>query len=258
MFQYSADARYRATAKEKSGYEKVRRADIEYSRKLRAIARNVGMIVNHFPAGDPKFLNKIQELLDSYAAMIRPWAEVVGAKMLADVNYRDTKNWSQLTANMGAAMRAELLTAPTGEVYRKLQSEQVHLITSIPRKAAERVHKLTMEGLSNATRADEIKRDIQRTSHVEESRATLIARTEVGRAATSLAQARAEHVGSEGYIWRTAEDADVRASHRRLNGTFQKWDKPPLCDPPDYHAHAGAIFNCRCYTDIVLPKEFLR
>ena len=50
------------------------------------------------------------------------------------------------------------------------------------------------------------------------ARANTIARTEVSRASTMFTQARAEAIGSDGYIWRSSEDSDVRDEHKELNG----------------------------------------
>lgn len=250
----TADRVYRAGRREKSGYEKVRRAEIQYSANLRKIARAVGQIVEMFPAGDPSGVGPMTRLLEQYAIAIQPWAARTADAMLADVTYRDTKNWNDLTKNMGEALRKEMLGADIGDVLRRLQAEQVALITSIPLDAAKRVHELTAEGMINATRAREIANDISRTTHVTESRATLIARTEVGRVSTNLGMARATYVGSEGYIWRTARDGDVRSSHKKLEGKYFRWDSPPVTDPPNHRAHPGCIWNCRCYPEIVLPE----
>lgn len=242
--------------RDKRAYEKVRRAEYQYGMKLRKLARHVGDIINGFPAGDPASVPPITKLLNEYAKALTLWAEATAAGMLADVAARDRALWAEVTKGMSFALRRELESAPTGATLARLQAEQVVLIKSIPTEAAQRVHKLTFEGLIDSTRADEIAKEIRRSGKVTESRATLIARTEVGRASTNLAQARAEHVGSEGYIWRTAEDSDVRPSHRKLEGTFHRWSSPPLCDPPNYHAHPGAIFNCRCYPEVVLPDGY--
>jgi SPP1 gp7 family putative phage head morphogenesis protein len=243
-----------ATRQEKQAYQNVRRAELQYGIRLRKLARNVGEIVNVFPPGDPQAMPKLTELLRKYAEMIRPWAQTVAASMLADVSYRDEKNWNELAKTMGVALRQEMLKAPTGETLKLLQAEQVRLIQSIPLEAAERVHKLTMEGLISSARFDEIKRDIQRTTHVTESRATLIARTEVGRASTNLTQARATYIGSDGYVWRTSRDADVRPSHRKMEGKLVKWDKPPTLD--NLTGHAGCLPNCRCYPEVIVPDIF--
>jgi SPP1 gp7 family putative phage head morphogenesis protein len=114
-----------------------------------------------------------------------------------------------------------------------------------------------MEGLSNAGRASEISAEIMRSGHVAKSRADLIARTEVGRAAATITQARAEHVESEGYIWRTAGDSAVRERHKKLAGKFFKWDEPPVTGENGERSLPGAIYNCRCYPEVVLPDVYL-
>lgn len=240
--------------RDKFDYQAVRRAELQYGVKLRKIARHVGEVINGFPAGDPASLPPIRKLLTEYSRLLTPWAEVQAAGMLADVAHRDRKLWNSVTANMSQALRQELVNAPTGATLRQLQAEQVRLIKSIPLEAAERVHKLTYEALADSTRASEIAKEIRRSGTVTESRATLIARTEVGRASTNLGQARALHVGSEGYIWRTAMDSDVRPSHKRMEGKFVRWDAPPTLDK--LTGHAGCVPNCRCYTEIVLPDGY--
>lgn len=250
------DLNPRAQARrDKQDYIKVRRAELQYGVKLRKIAKHIGEIINAFPPGDPKSLPEINRVLTGYAEMLEPWANSLAAGMLADVKYRDDKMWASATRDMGEAMRMELARAPMQETMLKLKREQVRLITSLPRDASERVHKLTMEGLVDGTRADEIKKMIMRSGQVSESRATLIARTEVGRASTFLGQTRAEYVGSEGYIWRTADDMDVRRSHKKMEGQFVRWSRPPTLD--GLTGHAGCVPNCRCYPEPVLPNQYL-
>ena len=132
--------------------------------------------------------------------------------------------------------------------------EQVTLITSLPTKAAERVHNLTIEALSNSTRASEVAKEILATGNVTESRANLIARTEVARTASLITESRAVHIGSEGYFWRTAGDSDVRHEHRLLSGKYIKWNDPPVASADGTRAHAGQIYNCRCWPEPVLPE----
>jgi SPP1 gp7 family putative phage head morphogenesis protein len=137
---------------------------------------------------------------------------------------------------------------------RQSLAEQVRLITSLPREAAARVHKLTTEALVTGSRAAEIAREILNTGEVTESRAKLIARTEVSRTATALTQARAQHVGSEGYIWRTSRDGAVRRSHKAMEGRIVRWNEPPELD--GMVGHAGEFPNCRCFVEPILPDRF--
>jgi uncharacterized protein with gpF-like domain len=143
---------------------------------------------------------------------------------------------------------------PIGGLMRTRLAEQVTLIKSLPLDAAQRVHDLTLKGLEDSTRAREIAREISRSGEVCESRATLIARTEVSRTASELVQARCTNVGLTHYHWRTAGDQDVRPGHKLKANTVCEWANPPAVEENGriMHFHAGQIWNCRCYPDPVI------
>jgi len=111
---------------------------------------------------------------------------------------------------------------------------------------------LTFGALSTGRRAEEIQKDILNTGEVTLSRARLIARTEVARTASGLVQARATHIGLTHYVWRTSMDATVRESHKKMNGKIIAWADMPTLEDGSV-CHAGAIYNCRCYPDPILP-----
>ncbi|MBR8434879.1 minor capsid protein [Burkholderia cenocepacia] len=217
----------------------------------------MGALVDGFPPGDPAYAPTIEQLLRRYAEALGPWAEVTAARMLDDLNRRDEQAWMQQAADMSRALRDELRHAPTGETMRALMAEQVGLIKSIPLEAAERVHRLTIEALEDSTRAAAISKEIQRSGEVAKSRADLIARTEVSRAATSLTEARALAVGSTHYIWRTSGDSDVRAGHRAMEGKVCAWNDPPEVDENGrvMRFHPGQIWNCRCWAEPIISED---
>jgi len=215
------------------------------------VARHVGDLVRGFDLENLSLTGTIGRALERYAETLKPWAEAVGNRMVAEVAARDERSWFRVAEQMGSALRKEIAEAPIGQVMRARQDEQVRLITSLPREAAERVHAMTREGITKGWRADQISAEIMKTGEVSLGRANTIARTEVSRTSTLLTQARAEHIGSTSYIWRTAADNDVRVTHKALNGKVIKWSEPPECDP-GYRAHAGAIFNCRCYPEPII------
>lgn len=257
------------TKGERASFDRVRKAERQYGRALASIANQVGSFARSFDVKDPASMTIFENLLSRYAEAIKPWATATASRMLADVSRRDEAVWNELAADMSRALRTELKSAPTGKLLEAMLNEQVTLITSLPLGAAQRVHRLVVEGMGDATRASEIAADIMRTGEVTKSRAMLIARTEVARVSSGLVQARSIHVGSEGYIWRTAEDADVRpalslpakvrarfvGSHRKLNGKFIRWDSPPVAGSRGERAHAGQIYNCRCYPEPVIPDD---
>lgn len=224
-----------------------------YVRALRKVARHVADIIAAFPAGDPAALPAIERALRGYSDVIKGWARLTAEKMLDSAAKQDEQEWRERARDMSAALREELMRANTGATLRTLLDEQVTLITSIPLEAAQRVHKWTLVGLENSTRASEVAAQIKRQNEVSQAKATLIARTEVARTAAQLTQARAVHVGSEGYIWRTSGDSDVRDSHKEMNGKYVRWDTPPTLSDGHTH-HAGMIFNCRCYPEPVIPE----
>jgi SPP1 gp7 family putative phage head morphogenesis protein len=237
-------------------WAKSRRAETHYAVQLRKLCRQIEALINGTYEPDQP-TNMIEFMLLAYADLITPWAEATAARMLADVDRRDRAQWMRHSRLMSKSIREEIAEAPTGEILRRLQQEQVTLIKSLPLQAAERVHRIAVEGITAGTRGEDIYADIMRTGQVTESRARLIARTETSRAASNLTQARAEYIGSKSYIWRTVGDVDVRHDHRVLNGKRFDWNDPPIADKRGgVRAHPGTLYNCRCVAEPVLPDEF--
>lgn len=241
------------TPKKASPFQKSKNVQEQYAQSLRALAREVGKLIRGYDPKDILSVEKLRRALRSYAQIIEPWAISLTNKILRQVDIQDYNAWKSHSSRMSEGLKRELLGYSTGERLRELMEENVKLITSIPLDAAERVHNLVTENLAQSARADEIAKKIMETESVSKSKATLIARTEVARASSILMQARAENVGSEGYIWRTSKDLIVRKSHREMEGKFIKWSqKPTLSDGTV--THAGQIYNCRCYCEPVVPE----
>lgn len=240
--------------KKRLRWTRSRVAESAYAARLRALARQVGMIARGMsPDGSLGNAQALADALRAYAKVIRPWAESVAKLMVADVARRDAAMWKKQNADLGRALAAELSAAPTGSLLTVLQAQQVALIQSIPLKAAERVHAIAQESLVTSARAKELAQQILATEDVTVARATLIARTEVARASSNLVQARATFAGSEGYIWRTSGDADVRESHSDMEGRYVRWSTPPTLDKMT--GHAGTLPNCRCFAEPVFPED---
>lgn len=206
-----------------------------------------------FPPGSPESDVAVSHALEQYAESITGWAEATAKSLLHQVGKADRAAWDDRVQEMAGWLRRELATTETGPLMRELMAEQVTLIKSIPLDAAQRVHEWTAKGQEDGTRAAEVAKEIRRTQQVSEARAMLIARTETARTASKLTEARARGIGSEGYIWRTADDEDVRHSHDEMEGKYVRWDKPPTLSDGTT-THAGQIYYCRCYPEPVLPS----
>lgn len=247
-------AKQRKKARER--FLSARKVERTYRASLLRIAANIDEMVKTLVQGTrvENDYRRIMEHLQRYSDFIRPWAHAVSERMIKQIGLKDYTSWIELGDSIGVNLRNEIEQAPTGQVMRELMSEQVRLITSLPLEASNRVHKLTIEGITKGLRAEELTQEILKTGEVTAARARTIARTEISRTAGALTEARAKHIGSEGYIWHTVGDSDVRDDHKELNGKFIRWDDPPIADKKTgARAHAGCIYNCRCWAEPVLP-----
>jgi len=226
-----------------------RTAEQRYARQLRRIAKVVGGLVESHVDGTS--LDKgLAPLLLRYSESLTPFARTIASEMIKSVNSNNYKQFQQLANTLNKNLRLELFEAPTGIVAQRLMSEQVDLIKSLPLEAGIRAQKLSMEAATGGRRAEEVAKELMRTEEVTESRAMLIARTEVSRSNAVITQSRAESVGSDGYIWRTSGDGDVRDSHAEMEGQFVRWDSPPTLD--GMVGHAGEFPNCRCFSQVLV------
>lgn len=253
--RYTTIDKRRETKKEKANFERSIKVEKDFARQLRKIADKVGHIVDAFDPNDMAAMSSAELMLMEYAKLIKPWAAAVSNRMITDVSRRDERQWGKVSEKMGTEIRREIhRTNPTGNLLRSLLNEQVALIQSIPLDAAKRVHEYTLRGLESGARAAEIAEKIQKSGKVSKSKAMLIARTEVARTSSLLTESRAKQIGSEGYIWRTSKDQDVRHSHKKMEGKFVRWDSPPTLSDGTT-THAGQIYNCRCWPEPVIPDD---
>ena len=233
-------------------FRHVRRVENDYRTQLRRIARHVGEIIAAFPNADYDSLPQLQRALQAYAEAVTPWAEATAARMIAQVSQRDATAWQRLARSIGINLRDEVYNTPLGAVARQIVDDQVNLIRSLPLDAAQRVQALTMEGLTGGRRYGEVEKMIRETGHVTASRATLIARTETAKAQSAIVQARSRYVGASTYRWWTVRDIDVRPMHKRLHGTIQDWNNPPVAEEGGQRHHPGEFPNCRCFAEPII------
>lgn len=224
-----------------------------YESQLRKVANVTGNIVTHwYQSGDVTGAS-LQQLLKAYSQLLRPWADKVAWRMLTEIDAKSMQTWRVLGNEISARLKYDLQHTPVGHRMRQLLHDQVEQVTTIPLKAAKRLERLTLASLTGGPRAKELAEEIMASATVAKSDATRLARTSVSAAATALVQARAEYIGSEGYIWETVRDLDVRSSHKKMQGKFIRWNDPPTLD--NYTAHAGQFAHCRCWPRPVITLE---
>lgn len=255
------DAR-RATRAEQYIFRQVKLAEVEYSRKLRKLAQQVQALATEMLKDAPDDAIGVHisaaHVIRQYGDAITPWARIVAEKMVRDVALRDARAWRERSKHIAWGVEDLIKNTPIGHIMQERIDAQVGLITSIPRDVALRVQELAIQTNWTGARYGGIAAEIMKSTDASLARANLIARTEVARTTTEITRARAEFVGSDGYIWRTAGDEDVRpalhlpmptrrkmiGSHRALEGKFIPWNEPPVSGQRGERAHAGQIYNC--------------
>ncbi len=239
--------------KSESPFKKSRRIQLAYERRLRGVSREVRKLIVAYNPVDLASLERLKQALYSYAKLIEPWSKQTVQKMILDVSNQDKNAWKNHVKQMSLSLQREILNAPIGEAFKQLMEQNVELIKSIPIEAAKKVHERVIENLGTGERSTSLIEEIMKVGNTTISRATMIARTETSRAANVFTQARAQFIGSEGYIWITSKDLVVRESHRKMNGKYVKWDEPPELD--GMVGHAGCLPNCRCFSLPVIPEN---
>lgn len=232
----------------------------EYRRKLNKVARHIGELIASYDPLTPEKVQEIQRIMDNYSQTLEGWAANVAYRMVHHANKKDEKWWNEIGKNISNELRNSLKRANVQPYIDQMVREQVELITSLPTEAAQRASNLAQRTVVAGQRASEVSKELQKTGEVTESRARLIARTEVARTSSTLTQARASALGSVEYIWRTAGDSDVRLGHKEVANNVYRWDNPPAVNegtrknPRIMHHHPGEIWNCRCYPEPILPE----
>lgn len=222
--------------------------------ELRKVARIVaGIIKPHVNGATLIDAEKMKQALKAYSEILEPWAKRVAAGMIETVSNANKRAFeTQQSMKVAQTLQAIRTESSLGGVVQMLQNRQVDLIKSLPLEAGLRAQELALKAAMDGTRVDEIALALQNTEGVTVSRATLIARTEIAKANAAITQARAEFVGATHYIWRTAEDGDVRTSHRLVDGKTFRFDQPPTLED-GMTGNPGEFPNCRCFAEPIIP-----
>lgn len=227
----------------------------EYGSKLKKIAKNIFGIVNRFFDRESGSADRAVEKLTEYGEALSEWAKTSVDMVAKRMKANSEKDWKKVSKRMSKQAKIALQKKGSPEDAAQIwMNEQVDLITSLPREAAERAQKIAFDAVVKGERYETIQKEIKSLGEITDNRAKLIARTEVARANALINKAKAQSIGVTRYIWRTMEDESVRSKHRALNGLTFEYANPPEIPGEGRHG-PGEFCNCRCYAEPVIPLE---
>lgn len=173
--------------------------------------------------------------------------DVVSSRVAAHTE----REWSRQLAALG--VKLDDVAHPNINILRALwRQHNADLIKSLTVAKVDRMRRVLEE--SPGSRVEDLADQIEAETGASRSRAELLARDQTLKLAGQVTQARHQAAGVVEYIWRTSLDERVRASHKALDGTRQRYSLPPVVDAKRGRRCApGADFQCRCTADPILP-----
>lgn len=247
-----------------------RKAERRYQRMISRLLKRAEAEIANLANPTPQMIIRTLTRFSSSKAFERMAEEAARqtVTMLA-VGQKHTWRSAAAASSRGRAIYEALMmeTGPNtavGQSISAIVAENSKLIVTCPHDMALRFSKLARQREFEGVRPDEITEEIMKEArHLREFEARRIARTESAKASTALVQSRAEAMGLDFYIWRTAHDGRVRAQHEKMDGMICRWSDPP--DPESMAGersygryHPGGIFNCRCIALPIIALEDIK
>ena len=140
--------------------------------------------------------------------------------------------------------------AITGLIPARVVSLIVSLISGITEKQVDNMEKSVLRSVTAGSDFNGVIKEVESEGKKGRAYAEFVARDQIGKAYGDINEERQGQAGFEEYEWvATDEPGRTRDSHWALNGTIQRWDKPPLVD--GRNLHPGEDYQCRC---VAVPR----
>lgn len=211
-------------------------AERAYAQRLASFSDQVAALVRALPAepseGDYRaFQTRVDSLSRKYEPAARAMANRVAAQSRAEA-----------ARLMGKPIRL-------GQLAR---AEELQFVDTYARYQVQLLQKIGRDQVSRIRKYRETDRDIEESIWLVKNRTKLLAERESQALSFDVLSYWCQREGSEEYVWITSRDERVRAGHRRLHGTRQRWDDPPETGRREGRNHPGHPAGCRCRA---LPLE---
>lgn len=233
-----------------------RKPEIDYARDLLAISelckaegqsswkmtQDTVFIGDSAFLGDaPAWLNKIADSFNSINDKIKGISGSIASKVVygqADLTDKEIATHIKKATGIdidGLVSPSKLNKATTDAI-----NANVSLIESIPTEYKQKLERIMLTALQENRSQEYIAEKIKKLGDMTDARASMIARDQTGKLASTFSEIRLKALGFETYIWETKGDNRVRYVHAKRQGIRFRFDDPP------YDGHAGQPIGCRC------------
>ncbi|NFK78990.1 phage head morphogenesis protein [Clostridium botulinum] len=243
-----------------------RRIEIMYKRRLKQLVKKLQRKIRGLKTTE-ELIKELRKIANS--PEFEEYADREAMKMVTSLftdaghTWREAAKKNSKGKEIYEALKKEL-KGPIGGAINEQIRRNAYLIKSMPLNVSHNITEHVAKEAFKGRRAEAIAEDLQKKiPQMFESKAKLIARTEVSKTSSALTQARSENIGLNWYIWRTSEDQRVRKSHDHMEGVLVNWNNPPSPEKlinkkfVGYY-HAGNIYNCRCYPEPIVTLDLIK
>lgn len=240
--------RLRPVKLNKSGEVKYRNQLLEFDKSLQnSIFKEVVPILQRYEyeyirdSYNDRLAASFKQLETLYNSIDGPIQEV-SSEFVNSANRINKKRFYAAVENsIGIDMQRLVDSEGLTNVLQSSVNENVSLIKSIKNEYFKKIQTIIYNGTIQGNSSKSMIQLISEAGKVNTNRAKIIARDQSSKINSALTRIRSTELGSESYVWRTAEDDRVRPTHKAHNGKIYRWDKPPA----DTGAPGDDVL-CRC------------
>lgn len=274
--------------------------ELEYYRGLKAFANMMKKYVRENLLPDLKTLQP-QYTQDSYADdldtifsrmrlfFMSSIPRHLAKEMVTGIDFQNRKRLSSiLNAQFGVDVEGVIANEKLQPFIEAQMAKNATLIKSIPEEFIKNIETIVYNGVTSGRSYEDIAREISGVKDISsvfgklDNRVKLIARNETSTINAQINQKRFEALGSELYIWHTAQDErvrgarggnypDARPRHSVMEGKVcqwndatvyadsikdakaGKWKKRSSIGAPEQHP--GEPIACRCFAEPIFLEE---
>jgi len=164
---------------------------------------------------------------------------------------RADKSFQQALGSAGISVKFAL-TRAANDVLQATVAENVSLIKSIPAEYFSQIEGMVFRSIAQGRDVGGLAEQLRETFGVTRRRASLIARTENGKATANITRVRQEGLGITQAQWLHSRGGKhPRKSHVEASGKIYEISKGMLIDGE--YIRPGELINCRCVCRSIIP-----